>query len=80
MDMLSKLNQRTATAEREVSKPLKAEIAALRDISERLVHLAEDHPTVAGTLLTIAARVSKAATILAVLREAEPTLGTNLLT
>jgi hypothetical protein len=73
MDMLSNLNQRTATAECEVSQPLKAEIAELRDMSESLVHLAEDHPTVAETLVTIAASVCNSATILAVLLERDPT-------
>jgi hypothetical protein len=76
IDMLSKRNRRTARAEQEgthqrtsTSMPFEAEIAELRNISERLVHLAEDHPTVAETLLTIAASVSNAGTLLAVLLE-----------
>jgi hypothetical protein len=50
-------------------KAIMAEIVALQNISKRLIRIAEDHPTVTETLLTIAANVSNAATILAVLVE-----------
>jgi hypothetical protein len=52
-------------------KAIKAEIVELQNISKRLIRIAEEHPTIAETLLTIAANVSNAATILAVLVESK---------
>jgi hypothetical protein len=50
-------------------KAIMAEIVELQNISKRLIRIAEEHPNVTETLLTIAANVSNAATILAVLVE-----------
>jgi hypothetical protein len=52
-------------------KAIKAEIVELQNISKRLIHIAEEHPTITETLLTIAANVSNAATILVVLVESK---------